>query len=62
MNQGTESLVPSTTIAPTGASKAHRLTPLALTKLPIAHCSTKGVKRNSESCMTQNGFSFLVLR
>src|SRR4051812_13774031 len=49
-NHGTESRVPSTVTAPTGASRPQRLTPEELTKLPIDHCIANGVKRMRPSC------------
>jgi hypothetical protein len=35
--------------APIGASSAQRLMPLAVMKLPMLHCATKGVNRNSDN-------------
>ena len=49
-------------MALTGASNAHRETPLELTKFPIVHCNAKGVNRNSANCIRQNTGSFRVLR
>src|SRR5216117_1963261 len=53
-NQGSELRVPSTVTAPTGAINPHRLTPEAVTKLPIDHCIANGVKRISPSWITAN--------
>jgi hypothetical protein len=51
-NHGTDWRVPSTVTAPTGAMRPHRLTPEAVTKLPIDHCIANGVKRMRPSWMT----------
>ena len=48
-NHGIDWRLPSTVTAPTGAIRPHRLTPEALTKLPIDHCIANGVNRISAS-------------
>jgi hypothetical protein len=51
-NHGSELRVPSTVTAPTGAIRPQRLTPEAVTKLPIDHCIANGAKRISPSWIT----------
>ena len=56
-NHGIDWRVPSTVTAPTGAMRPQRLTPDAVTKLPIAHCIAKGVKRMSASWITAKAYT-----
>ena len=61
-NHGIDWRVPSTVTAPTGAMRPHRLTPEAVTKLPIDHCIAKGVKRMSPSWIIAKSWSLRVRR
>jgi len=45
-----------------GASKAQMLMPLAVMKLPMLHCATKGVNRNSDNWRTRKALKLSVLR
>ena len=46
-NQATDSRTPKNRMAPTGASSPQSVMPLAVMKLPMLHCTTKGMNRNS---------------
>ena len=58
MNQPKASRVPKNRIAPTGASRPQMVMPLAVMKLPMLHCTTKGKKRNSASWLRRKKSKF----
>jgi hypothetical protein len=49
MNQAKASRTPKNRMAPTGASRPQMVMPLAVMKLPMLHCTTKGKNSNSVS-------------